>query len=322
MPIDIVFTIPQPAMLVSASPGAPPPDENRELRWKDSVEKGKELVYSVTLITQPGSAANRTLLCSAAIYWHGAHDGPNWQGGVHWVQTETAIHSRLQPQDRQGQGEQRVSWTKVTVLAYLVGGPVLIVAIPWLIRRREGKDQPLGEAASTPVAQRLFPSLLAFALVCLIGVAHLMAYTIFKDFQRLFAWQQTECTVLDRKITTHDMQARAGQTQSRSTSINDPMVAVRYRFAGSVKFSAGPLEATSLRSSREKAATRQLAPFETGKAYPCWIDPDDPSAFILIRGLSWGWYLLCAGPMILLWFVSRYLLRRISGGKDRDRSHD
>ena len=314
MPISVVFPIPQPAMFVSASPAMSPPDDKRETRWEGAVERGKDLVFSVTLIALPDSAGSRTLMSSAAICWQGHHDGPNWQGGVHWVQTETEIHSSLQPQDMGRQGEKTLSLTEATVFAYLVGGPLLIVLIPWLIRRREqNRQRDATESSAGKKFEGFFLYVLSFAFVALVGIAHLMSYLVVEDYRRLYAYRQSECTVLDKRISEHVMKARAGQTQSRDTQISEPMVAVRYSLDEMEHMAAGPPEVTSMRSPSKKTALRQLARFEIGRTYPCWIDPRHPAAFYLIRGISWGWYLLCTGPVILLFFLARYLRRRVTG---------
>jgi hypothetical protein len=294
-------------MFVSASPTMSPPDDKREARWEGAVERGRDLVFTITLITLPDSASNRTLLGSAAIYWRGRDDGPNWQGGVHWVQTEAEIHPRLQPQTVTVPGGKAVSEAEAITLAYLVGGPLLIFLIPWLIRRREiARRYPAK-------SEHLFLYALSFAFVMLVGVAHLMSYLVVEDYRRLYSYRQSECTVLDKGISAHVMKARTGQTQSRDTQISEPMVAVRYSLDEMEHVAAGPPEITSMRSPSEKTALRQLSRFEIGRTYPCWIDPRDPSVFYLIRGISWGWYLLCTGPVILLGFLGRYLWRRFAG---------
>ena len=316
MPASVVFPIPQPALFVTASPAMSPPDNNREIQWKGTVGRGSDLVFSITLITLPGSADNRTLLSSAAIYWRGRSEGPNWQGGVHWLQTEAEIHSRPQPQTVTLPGGKVASRIEAIIIAYLIGGPLLIVLIPWLIRRR-GQSGRSAATASAAAGKRdgYILYVLAFVFVVLIGIAHLMAYFVMEDYRRIYGYEQSECTVLDKAITSHTMQARSGQTQSRDSQIGEPMVAVRYRLDSVEHVAAGPPDITSLRSPGEKSALRQLARFETGRSYPCWIDPRDSTIFYLIPGISWGWYLLCGGPVILLFFLTRYLVQRLVSGR-------
>lgn len=310
MPVTVVFPIPQPALLVSASPAMSRPDGNREIQWKGTVGRDRELAFAITLITLPASADNRTLLSSAAIYWRGRHDGPNWQGGVHWLQTEAEIHSRPQPQLATMLAGQTVSQAEAVILAYLVGGTLLIFLVPRLIRRR--RQSGPGAATVPPAAEKgegYLLYILTFVFVVLIGIAHLMVYLVMEDYRRLYGYRQSECTVLDKALTTHAMKSRPGQTQSRDSQIGEPMVAVRYRLDDIEHVAAGPPEITSMRSPGDKSALRQLARFEIGRSYPCWIDPRDSTGFYLIPGISWGWYLLCAGPLILFYFLARHLWR-------------
>ncbi|KAB2888461.1 MAG: hypothetical protein F9K32_16390 [Desulfobulbaceae bacterium] len=314
MPVTVVFPIPQPALLISASPAMSRPDDNREIQWKGTVGRDRDLALSITLITLPASADNRTLLSSVAIYWRGRHDGPNWQGGVHWLQTEAEIHSRPQTQFANKLEGQTVSNAEVVILAYFVGGTLLIFLIPRLInRRRQGGPGAATVPAATGKGEGYLLYLLTFVLVVLIGIAHLVVYFIMEDYRRLYGYRQSECTVLDKAITTHAMKSRPGQTQSRDSQIGESMVAVRYRLDDVEYVAAGPPEITSMRSPGDKSALRQLARFEIGRSYPCWIDPRDSTGFYLIPGISWGWYLLCAGPLILLFSLTRYLLGRLAG---------
>jgi hypothetical protein len=314
MPISIVFPIPQPAMFVSASPKLSPPEDKREVQWQGAVERGKDLVFTITLITMPNSASNRTLRSSAAIYWRGHNDGPNWQGGVQWVQTEAEIHTRLQPQTVTLPGGKAVSQAEATILVYLVGGPLLIILIPWLIRQREKSRMSDATGSSGPDSiDGVFLHAQSFAFVVLVGVAHMLVWTVTEDYRRLNVFPQAECIILDKTITIGKIQARSGQTQSRSSRYNEPVVAVRYRLDDAEMTVAGPPKITSISSPLQRFALRQLARFEIGRSYPCWVDPRDPHVFFLIRGISWGWYLLVVPPTIILWFLARYLWRRFTG---------
>jgi len=61
------------------------------------------------------------------------------------------------------------------------------------------------------------------------------------------------------------------------------------------------------------AAQKKLSLYELGKSYACWYDPDDPRTFVLRRGISWGWYLLFLGPLLLFIASSYYLHRKLRG---------
>jgi hypothetical protein len=157
--------------------------------------------------------------------------------------------------------------------------------------------------------------LTSLMFVCLVGVAHLMGTIALEDIRRFTAYEKTSCILLDKRIVLEKGRSStrgagpAGSTHS--STLNKPLTAVRYQAEGRDIISVGPPRPSSMLSPLDKYALRELARYERGQSYPCWYDPKNPETFVLKRGVSLGWYLLGAGPMILLYFLGRYFFRRL-----------
>lgn len=314
--ITVQFRIPEPAMLVSSSPPMVLDEEyNRELTWRGEISPSQELKLVITLLAMPNSASSRLLVASAAISWR--PKGMEWQVDSHWLQNETEIHSKLTPILYVLPSGMAIGKVEVVLVCYLVLAPMLTLLIPTIIMWRE-KRRPatrLEPRKAEKKIEKLFLYATSFAFVCSLGILHLICFIALEDFRRFVAYEEVTCTLLDKRIVLDERSSfsrGAGPGRlSSSTVYNEPMVAVRY-FVGSREIiAAGAPRPTTMLSPVDKYALRELAQYERGHSYPCWYDPQRPEIFVLARGISLGWYLLGTGPMILLYFLGRYLLRRM-----------
>jgi hypothetical protein len=81
--ITVEFPIPEPALLVTASPELALNEAERKLTWQGETAPGQYLNFMVVLAPKPGSAAGSgTLQAAADIFW---------PGGTHRFQSETEI---------------------------------------------------------------------------------------------------------------------------------------------------------------------------------------------------------------------------------------
>lgn len=80
--ITVEFPIPDPAMLVSASPELVLNEAERKLTWQGDIAPGQYLNFMIVLVARPDSAGNGILRVSANI---------SWPGGRHRFQSETEI---------------------------------------------------------------------------------------------------------------------------------------------------------------------------------------------------------------------------------------
>jgi hypothetical protein len=134
------------------------------------------------------------------------------------------------------------------------------------------------------------------ALVGLFAVSGLLSLFSFKlllsDARALTAYEETTCTVLDRRIFPETVTvADPGATRSRTTTSYEPRLALRYVASGAERISEG--FAVGLMS------TGDLHKFALGRQYPCWYDPTDQRQVVVIRHLSPLWVGLLLLPMVL-----------------------
>lgn len=310
--IAVTFPVPDPAMLVSAFPPMAFNDEyRRELTWEGQVKPDQDLVFTITLVTVPDSASSRSLFANAGIFWR--PQGREWEAESHWLQSETEIHSRLAPILFVLPGGYGIGKAELVLLGYLVLGALLVLLVPTLIMRRE-KQRRTAQAEETKAAEKVkktFLQALAFAFVCLVGMAHLMGSVVLEDIRRHVSYQKNTCTVLDKRIVLEEGSSSSSKGTRSTTDYNKPLVAVRYQAGGREITTVGMPKPSAPLSAADKFALRQLARYERGKSYPCWYDPQEPTTFVLARGISWGWYLLGAIPMLILYFLGRFFLRSL-----------
>jgi hypothetical protein len=314
--ITVQFHIPDPSLLVSSSPPMVLGEEdNRELTWRGEISPSQEMKFIITLMAMPHTSSSRLMLASAGISWR--RKGMEWQVDSHWLQSETEIHSKLTPILYVLPNGMAIGKAEIVLLGYLVLTPMLTILISTIIMRRE-KRHPAIQLESKKAEnriQKLFLYAMSFAFVCSLGVLHLICFIAVEDFRRFVAYEEVTCILLDKRIVLDERSSfsrGAGPGRLNSTTVyHEPMVAVRY-FVGSREIiSAGAPRPTTMLSPVDKYALRELAQYERGHSYPCWYDPQRPEIFVLARGISLGWYLLATGPMILLYFLGRHLLRRM-----------
>lgn len=290
--ISLTFPIPYPTMLVFASPELDFIEDERELRWQGMVCPDRDQVFTINLVTTPESESSGRIVASAGIYG---------LGEVHWLQSETEIH---------GKPDVSLATVLKLILAYLVAGITVTLGIPWLISRRQKSRRSAVAGEERESSERIFLFGMSFGFFVALVFAQVIGFIAWQDYRRYTVYEQSTCTVLDKRIILEKKNRTAGQTQSHDSLFNEPQVAVLYRAEGREIIAAGPPQVTSMRSTREKSALKELARYERGRAYPCWYDPEQPRIFVLTRGLSWGWYLLGMGPLLLVFFLGKSLLLR------------
>jgi hypothetical protein len=275
--------------------------ENRELHWRGTVDPGEERRFTLRLVTIPKSAGT----------WVSNHASIVWDGKRKDIQFDIEVRSKQRNAKIlftvAGIG---LGWLEVMILGYLVFAPLFLIAIPWLIRWRE--RQRFERSPDVSWHDDNFRRIMVYAMsiffvVCL-AVMLFFASIVFEDIRKFTSYEKTTCTILDKKIRWS-----TGSTGRTKSKIFEPLVSVRYDIRGKEIVSAGSLAKGAVLSSRERSAEKRLARYELCRSYPCWFDPEDPQEFVLTRGLSWGWYLLCLGPLILFLISSRYLLRKLRG---------
>ncbi len=290
-----------PGAMLASAPELSYDLEHRVLRWDGMVDPGEERRFVVELVTLSGSAGT-IVINHASIAWDGKTKG---------IQSDIEVRSRqshariLFTVGRIGLG-----WLEILILGYLLFVPLFLILLPRFIRWRERqcfeRSPDVSWYDANPPRGMVYAMSIAF--VACLAVMLFLASIVVKDVRKFTAYEKTTCTMIDKKIRWST--GSTGRTKSR---IYEPLVSVRYDVKGKEIVSAGSLAKGAFLSSREKSAEKKLARYELGRSYPCWFDPDDPQEFVLQRGLSLGWYLLCLGPLILFLISSRYLLKKLRG---------
>jgi hypothetical protein len=280
--------------------------EARRLHWRGAVGPGEERHFTFKLVTTPQSAGT----------WASAYASVIWVS-THWdIQRRDIQVEPIEVRSKESNarvlftvGGIEIGWLEAAILGYFLFVPLFLTTVPRLIRWRERRrvERSPDVSQDSDIGPPIMVYAMSIAFVASIAFMPFFASFVVKDVRKYTSYEKTTCTILDKT-----MRWRKGSTGSsgKAKTYYDLLVSVRYNVKAreilSARFLARDL-------GRETSAEKRLARFDIGKSYPCWFDPEDPREFVLSRGLSWGWYLLFVGPLVLLGISSRYLLGKLRG---------
>jgi hypothetical protein len=150
-----------------------------------------------------------------------------------------------------------------------------------------------------PGRRTLLFSLAGLAGVC--GVLLLFGLlAVYQNLRTLTTYQQTTCTVLDRREFLRTTPRASSTLRSRTTTSHEPRLALRYETPAGERvsegFSSGPVGYGAIRE------------FALGETYPCWYDPGNDRQVVVRRSLGLLLLGLCffplaigAGALFVLW---------------------
>ena len=201
------------------------------------------------------------------------------------------------------ESQHAASTPRVRVGPVLVGAPEVILLLGLLagivlairLRRR-------ARVLGVGIALGAWLLLTAFGLLLLDGVQ-----TLVTDVRILTAWQATKATVVD-SAAVYDPPGSGGP-RSKQGGSHAPLVTLRYEVNGKSRVALGFWSASHVFASWR--ASRLVAPYPPGSTVTCWVDPGDPSRFVLTRTPGMGHLLLLVllatlyGAVRLGWFVAR-----------------
>jgi hypothetical protein len=99
------------------------------------------------------------------------------------------------------------------------------------------------------------------------------------------------CTLLGKELISEQSSSRSSRRRaggsSRKKTVYRPEFHIRYEVAGETR-EARTYRIVSSSTTDKTSQEEILGRFETGKTYPCWYDPADPSRVVLEKGLSTG----------------------------------
>ncbi|MBN2031805.1 MAG: DUF3592 domain-containing protein [Deltaproteobacteria bacterium] len=289
------------AMLAFASQELSYSLEDRMLQWRGRIGPIEERSFVIKLITLPSSSG--TIISN-----------PVW---AVWGETKKYFDSKTEvlPRETTGKilfmlGGVEIGWLEITILGYFLLVPLFLIVVPRLIRWRERRRFEKYPDVSWRDSDSSNIMVYAMCIAFLISLAAMFFFAslILGDIRKFSSYEKTTCTILDKKLISST--GSTGKTKSR---IYSALVSVRYDAKGKEIISADSITKRAFMSSSERSAGKTLGQYELGKSYPCWFNPEDPPNFLLERSLSWGWYLLCFGPLIIFLIASQYLFRKVRG---------
>lgn len=311
--IELSNPVDSPSTMLASAPELSYNLENRELHWRGTVDPGEERRFTLRLVTIPKSTGTWVSNHASIVWgtWVSNH-GSFWD-----IKRKDIQRDPLEVRSKQRTakllftvGRMGLGWLEVVILGYLLLVPLFLIAIPRLIRWRERQRFERSPDVSwhDDDPRRIMVYGMSIAFLACLAVMLFFASIVVKDIRKFTSYEKTTCAIVDKKIRWS-----TGNTGRTKSKIFEPLVSVRYDVRGKMIVSAGSLAKGAFLSSRERSAEKRLARYELGRSYPCWFDPDDPQEFVLKRGLSWSWYLLCLGPLIFFLISSRYLLKKLRG---------
>jgi len=302
-----------PGVMLASAPELSYDVEHRLLHWHGTMDPGEERRFTVSLAILPGSAG--TMVSNgASIVWGEWVSG---QGSFWNTKRKDLECGPLEVRSRQRKtailftvGRIGLGWLEVAILGYLVVAPLFVIAVPFLIRRRE--RQQFERSPDVEWDDDKFAPMMVFGMsivfVACLAVILVFSSIVFEDLRVFTSYERTTCTVLDKKFGSSK-----GSSGILESTIFGPLVSVRYAAKGKEIVSAGPPARNAALSNKLRSAEKRLARYELGRSYPCWFDPEDPLEFVLTRSPSWDWYLLLLVPLIPFLISGHYLYRKLRG---------
>ena len=91
------------------------------------------------------------------------------------------------------------------------------------------------------------------------------------------------------------LDTRLGRQETDDGALFRPEIRIQYAVDGE-KYVVWTYSIRGRYSSNRAAAQAILETYLSGREYPCWYDPADPSVAVLVRGYSWWFWLTLAMP--------------------------
>ena len=99
------------------------------------------------------------------------------------------------------------------------------------------------------------------------------------------------CTLLGKELISEQSSSRSSRrragSSTRKKTVYRPEFHIRHEVEGK-SYEARTFRIVPSSTSDKASQEAILARFETGKTYPCWYDPRDPSRVVLEKGVSTG----------------------------------
>lgn len=168
--------------------------------------------------------------------------------------------------------------------------------------RRTG-SRKLGRLGETV----FFGALLGFGLV---GLIVLFVTLAVPNWKVNYEFRETSCVVMDKRIDA---------STGPDGAVYRPEFQIRYSVGGAVNVE-WTYDIRNEYSPGRAEKEQILQQFEIGREYPCWYNPDDPSAVALVREQSpWSWLLFVIPISFILIGGGGFLYRLLHLGTTAER---
>jgi len=142
---------------------------------------------------------------------------------------------------------------------------------------------------------------LFFFAVGACGLTLMLARFVIPEWRANRHFVEHTCTVVKKQVTS--------RTSDDATQFR-PELLVRFEVDGR-QMEAWAFDIHRAFSKSHQAAKTQLARFDIGKTYPCWVDPNQPTTVILIRGYRWWMWLLLILPASFIMIGAAGVVRAV-----------
>jgi hypothetical protein len=164
-----------------------------------------------------------------------------------------------------------------------------VLALSRFIRLYEKKrgDRRTGSQAFGNLGEALFFGFF-FAVGCL-AFGLMFSRIVWQEWRANRQFAAAQCMVIGKELV------KTAPAKDTATTYR-PEIRIRYTVEGRV-YTSECYEVTQVFSDDLETVEQILAGFEVGHEYTCWYDPLDPRRAVLVRGYSFGLYLLLLVPI-------------------------
>jgi hypothetical protein len=195
-------------------------------------------------------------------------------------------------------------------------GPVLVGAAEGILLAALLAAVALGLSLRRRIPKFAAPAAVAaWLLLTVVGLLLLDGIqTLWTDVRILTAWRPTLATVVDAAAVYQPPSSGGPRSRSGRGSYS-PLAALRYDAGGGTRVAIGFWSDSHVFVSRR--AARLAAQYPPGTTTRCWVDPEDPSRFVLIRtpGLGHLFFALLVGLAVGAARLALRLARSVRGSR-------
>ena len=273
--------------------GAELDPEARKLTLTFPLAAGGERQFVVRVLAPRDAGGDALTLAIRAT-----HFGSNTE---HWDRKTVTVDTRL-ADGGVAIGGYRIMPAGLATLAVLAGGALLWLVVALRARRpaaRGPRDAATGGLGGA-FASRVGSGAAAAAVTMAIGFWAMFGAMAWRDYQSLWSWPQTTCTILGGRLSaqaTTRASRTSGTAQQRTDETNYvPVLGLKYEADGKETYSSGYDTGSRIGIGGQGGRAEELSRWTVGGTTPCWYNPSDPLDVVVLNGFG-GAYLFALFPL-------------------------